>query len=181
MDDNKLIPIKITILRGDPRKGETPMKYPTGHNPKVIDQLGIGMHYGKTKQLGKGDSEEYAVAMVPLWYLRELYRDMAKAGEDKSLVQVLDEDEAEQFFVDNIPEQEEVILDRKAIEVIEKKVALGLTLTAEQQKMIDPDDDTPGLNKNPRKGFKKKVAGMDKITKGQATVLKNKVANGEEL
>jgi len=154
----ELIPIKITIRRGNKQIGEDAMVYPTGHNGSVVDVEGIGMHYGKTEQIGLGSEFEYAVTAIPQWYLDQLVIDGNKAGET-GLITVLTEVQAEKFFTDHVPEDTEVINDKSRIDLLIAKKQLGVTLTVEELKSIDPADAAPGIINNPRKGFKKKLGG----------------------
>jgi hypothetical protein len=151
-----LVPIKITVRKGDPQNGEPVMKYPKGHNPKIIDQSGIGMHYGKTQQIGKGATEEYALTAVPQWYLDEYIKDAKKAGEE-DLIEVLTEEQAEEFFAQHVPEPDEIIDDKEKIDLLIIKKQLGVELTKEEMKAINPDDNTSGIIKNPKKGFRAKL------------------------
>lgn len=152
----ELIPIKITIRKGDTAKGEAAMKYPAGHNGKLIDQSGIGMFYGKTDQIGKGASQEYAVTAITQEYLDEYLKEAKKAGED-NLIEVLTEAEAEKFFEDHIPEAEEIIEDKQKLEILALKAQAGIPLTEKERNAFDPTHEEKGIKLNDRKGFKGKL------------------------
>lgn len=146
-----MIPIKITIRRGDPAKNEPAMKYPDGHDPQIIDKLGIGMHYCQSQQLGDGDDVQYAITCVPRAYAEEYKR---QAGDD---VQFLTKSEAEDIFANDIDEPEEVINDRARLEMLSLKAQAGIALTAKEKEAFDPNSNEKGIIKNPRKGLANKL------------------------
>lgn len=156
----ELIPVKITIVRGDPRLGEDMMRYPKGYNASTV-QLGGGPRYGKTLQIGNGDPEEHALILVEQWYLDEFIKDATKAGEE-SRVEVITEADADKFFLDHVIEQEEKVNDRQRLEVLALKKQAGLTLTADEKKAFDPADPTPGVVAVSRGSWKDFKAFLDK-------------------
>lgn len=146
----ELVPLRIKIVRGDPTKGESKMKHPPGHDATMIDAHGIGMYYAKNSGLSFGDDFQYAVTALPP-AMAQAYIDNAGG-----LVEVITEAQAESFFATELNEADEIINDPDRLEIIKVKLAAGKTLIAQEEKMIDPNDITPGIVKNPRKGFKNK-------------------------
>ena len=86
---------------------------------------------------------------------------------------VVEVNEAEAQRVGIIGEPEEVINDQAKVKRIEIKVALGQKLTVEDQKAIDPNDDTSGIVK--RKNITHKISEL-KTKELKGAFLKEKYA-----
>lgn len=110
---------------------------------RYIDIRGIGWHYNKVSNLGKGGDYGEAATCVP-----ETFANAAVAlFPDK--ISILTELEFEDFYdnYSHIEEPDEEI-DFEIIQGIQAKQALGLTLTSQQLSAIDPNTDTRGIRKN---------------------------------
>ena len=151
-----LVPILITIKRGDPSKGENQHVLPAGHNGSVIDQEGIGMQYGKTEQIGDGSPVEYAITAVPQWYADQYIKETTAAGEPER-VKILTELEAEKFYLDHIPEKDYIVTDKAHLEILALKKQAGIALSPEEISAFDLDAPTEGIKRNKGKGFKAKL------------------------
>lgn len=150
----EMVPIKVKILR----KSNGHADYPDFNQvsssirkglvwSKFIDVHGIQWHYNKLKSLGKGHSHGECGTLVP--------SDFAEAAESlfPDRVEILTEAEWETFYNDyaHVNEEDEDI-DIDVLQKIKLKQDLGIALTAQQQKAIDPNDDTVrGIKKNKNK------------------------------
>ena len=146
----ELVPIKIKLVyREEMVDGKLKSRrHPKGHDGNVMDRDGIGMHYSRD---GK-----YAVTAVPQAYLDE-YLTKATEAKEEGQIQVITEAEAEQFFADEKPESDEVMNDRRKIDILVAKAQAGINLKPAELKAFDANDDAPGIVKNHWKGFIKKV------------------------
>jgi len=118
---------------------------------KYIDVNGLGWQYDKLA----GHDEELPDSPIGTW-LGMIVVDDTFCKEAVAMfpdeVTKLTEAEAEDFW-DNrahIKEPDERI-DEKVITAIKMKQDMGIELTANQVKALDPTDDTPGISKNHNK------------------------------
>lgn len=118
---------------------------------KYVDVAGLGWHYDKTsghkeETLDSPRGQQWGVLIVPEQFAAEAI------AEFPDLVTELTEVELEDFH-DNkarahLPDEE---VDVDILTGIKLKQDLGIPLTEQQQKALDPDDDTRGIVKSKRK------------------------------
>lgn len=156
--------IKVTVRRGDYAKGEDMMVYPARYNAQEVDRNGIGPTNvngvgAYSKGIGKGAAEEWCYIL-----LDDKLADEYATDPDMEIVDAVTADaDMEAWRVAN-HESEIVIKDpervrfvqekqlRSAERVVDAKTPVSdYTLTAEEQKILDPDDPTPGINKRLRR------------------------------
>ena len=118
---------------------------------KYIDINGLGWHYDKQC----GHKEEDPTSPYGIWYgvliVNKEFADEALA-EFPDLIEKLTETKLKDFY-DNrahAHEQDEEI-DIQVVQAIKAKQDLGISLTSEQEKAIDPTDDARGIRKNKKK------------------------------
>jgi len=154
-----LVPLKIKILQND----DGSCKYPELNNitaanrgnvdwTKYIDKFG-GWHYDKTsghaeETVGSPLGEWHGLVFMPTEFAKEAVSLFPETCSE------LPEVEAEEFYNTkaHVKDPEENI-DIDVVTGIKLKQDLGLTLTTDQTKAIDPNDDTVGITKNKRKVF----------------------------
>jgi len=160
----KLVPIKVKIKNG------ANYKYPSFNQLNVvknwmragnkgdwsnyIDTEGIGWKYDNAGSFTRVDGETpegfwCAVCFVPVQFAQEAL--VAFPQE----VTILDELTLEAFYDNRVaiefPDEE---IDIDIVEKIKLKKDLGLTLTPQQVRAIDPLDDEVGIRKNKNKTWK---------------------------
>ena len=153
-----LVPIKVKIgLKPNghakyPNFNQLPAVISAGMDwSNYVDSLGLGWHYDQTSGHKEATPDspygmQWGVLIVP-----KPFADQAVAMFPAECAK-LTEAELEDFY-DNkahINEPDE-IFDEKVLNGIQAKRSLGLELTPQQLKAIDPDDDTPGIRKNKRR------------------------------
>jgi hypothetical protein len=118
---------------------------------KYVDIHGLSWHYDKTSghQEDTPDSpwgQQWGVLIVP-----EEFASQAVAAFPDVCAR-LTEAGLEAFYDEkaHAHEQDERI-DLPVLEGIRAKQAIGRPLTPQQEKALDPDDDTPGIRKNPKR------------------------------
>jgi len=159
----KLVPMKIKI--GKQTNGH--YKYPDFNSLDSIRNSGMdwtvwidsngdgnGWHYDQTSDHNNNTEDSpfgqrWGVVVVPKQFVIEAVDVFPNE------CSVLTEEELEDFY-DNkahINEPEE-LFDKDILEGIKLKKDLGLTLTEDQLKALDPNDNTRGIRKNKRKKWK---------------------------
>ena len=118
-----------------------------------VDAYGSGWQYDKTS--GHRDNtddspqgQQWGMLLVP-----ETFADEAVVAFSED-VALLTELEIEDFYNNkaHIYDEEEDI-DQSILEKIKLKQDLNIPLTTQQQKALDPEDDTPGIRKNKKKNW----------------------------
>jgi len=146
----KLI-VKVRIHRGDQTKGENMMMYPARYNAQEIDSYGVGplnVMSGAAAYsggIGRGESEEYCLIMLPT----EKAREYAQAPEMEIITPSQADALMEQWRIDN-DEPEEVVNDPDRISAIRAKQAAGIAISDEDRRALDPDDNMRGIVKRIR-------------------------------
>lgn len=117
-----------------------------------IDRHGSGWLYDccghKEEEAGSPAGQQWGMILVP-----QTFADEAVAAFPSDVTK-LTEAEAEDFY-DNkhARDFEDEDIDLKVVDAIRAKQALNLPLTAHQQDALDPDSNTRGIRKNPKKKF----------------------------
>lgn len=163
----ELVPVKVKIgLRQNghakyPNFNILPCVMTAGRDwSQYVDTEGLGWHYDKTS----GHKEEtpdspwgmqWGVLIVPEEFANEA---LARFPDECT---VLTEAELEDFYDNKAHAHEpDEDIDNEVLNAIQLKRALGLPLTPQQQRAIDPEDDTRGIRKNKKrlwKDYKKNV------------------------
>lgn len=149
-----MIPIRIKITRGLNGHNAYP---PFNQLPGPVrgmqdwstffDQSGIGMHYSSSG-FGEGEdpTTQYCGTLVPVEFAE------AAADAFPALVEILTEAEWQSFWegdcYTNQPDQEYAV---EILQALAAKQALGIPLTSEDQRRLDPADSMPGITTNTRK------------------------------
>lgn len=176
-----LVPIKIGVVRGDKTKcrdcgvkitsanefehfhnrssvaRENGMKHPKAHEEfkDLIDSLGIGMRYARINRLDTGSGVQWAITALPEDIANEYVAKSLEDGE-ADMVSIISNEEAEQFFIDEIPEDDHEV-NAPVLEKIKLKKDLGVPLSQGDLDALDPTKEVDGVKLNKTKGFKNKV------------------------
>jgi len=142
--------VKIRIRRGDKSKGEDAMLYPARYNPYEVDANGyatptVGGRCALSGGLARGEDEEWGIVVLKDELADEYALDPDMEIVSESVADAL----MEQWRVDK-GLTEEVVRDPVRLTAIRAKQEAGLALSAEDLKALDPDDETPGINKRLR-------------------------------
>jgi hypothetical protein len=118
---------------------------------RYIDIFGLGWHYDKV--CGHYEDEQdspygmqWGVLIVPKEFA------VQAVAEFPALVFNMTEDDLKTFYNERAHAQEpDELVSIEVLDAIKTKQDLGLVLTAQQNKALDPGDDTPGIRKNKRR------------------------------
>lgn len=116
-----------------------------------VDANGGGWHYDKccahaVERPGSPIGTQHGMLLVPPDFAREALS--AFPG----IVTELSEAEAEAFYNDHAHAHEaEEVVNERIVSGIAAKQGAGVTLSPTDEKALDPDDPTPGINKNRRR------------------------------
>lgn len=157
-----LVPIKVKIgLRED-----NSAKYPDFNQLQVvktsgmdwshyIDKYGTGWMYDTIghRETAKNNDEwdspygqQWGVILVPESFATQavnLFPDEVKT---------IDETKTKSFYESRVtPDQPNVMVDAEVLESIRQRESLGIDVTEEKTKALDPDDPSPGVVKNKNK------------------------------
>lgn len=138
--------IRATIRRNTSENGPS-MVYPKTWNAQEVDRNGkvvspgLGGYGG---DLSRGADSEYVVAVV-----KEGLAEKYVADPD---IKILSETEANALLSENRTKNnisEIAIKNPELVEIIKLKLQRGLSISTEEEKALDPNDSTPGINKIP--------------------------------
>lgn len=145
---------KVRGVHGTPPhkpRPESPMAHPyfiyEGEDIyNLVDKVGIGQNYQQDGGFSFGDDEQFTLVALP-----KPIADAFMVAHPTRVFQMTDI-EAKEFFEDkaHVNDQEELI-DTEIVQRIKLKQDMGIPLTPQQKKAINPDDPTPGIRKNPNK------------------------------
>lgn len=136
--------IKIEIKRGDIKKGEHQMEYPPCYDPMEVEHALIGgILY--PNEIGRGADKEDCVLCLRDDPLADEY--IAESGGRIVALSELEVDDYMKTRWERRNDPEEKVVDPDRIVAIQLKTALGLNLTEEDNKALDPDKRTPGINR----------------------------------
>ncbi len=161
---SNLVPIRVKIRYGDRGNGKTGYLYPDLDQvsstirkglrwQEYIDRYGSGWFYDNENNIGDTDAYNsdpdvrYGMMLVP-----EAFADAAKTAFPTE-VEELTEPQVEEFIDTRaMTKHEDIIRDPAALTEIQIKQQRGTAQDLiDVNKALDPDDDTPGLKKNPIK------------------------------
>ena len=134
---------------------------------RYIDVFGLGWHYDKTsghkeETVDSPHGQQYGVLIVP-----EAFADEAEL-EFSDTCEIIEDAELETFYEEKAHAHEpDEDIDEHILAAIKAKQDVGVALTPQQIKALDPEDDTPGIKKNKNKIF------ADFIVKRGVTIKKN--------
>jgi len=154
----ELVPLKVKI--GIKENGQA--KYPDFNQlqvvkdsgmdwSKYVDIQGLGWHYDKTsghkeETVDSPFGQQWGVLIVPKVFVTEA---TTTFPDDCTK---LTESELEDFYNNKAHAHEpDEKINEKVLQGIQMKQSLGLSLTEQQIKALDPNDNTPGITKNKRK------------------------------
>jgi len=155
--------VKVKIRRGDRSKGEDMMVYPAGYNAEEVDSYGFGPSVlngtgGYSGGIGRGFAEESCLIV-----LEDEVADRYAQDPDMEIIDEAAADSLSEQWRIAKHETEIVIREPETVRYLQDKKAKGAervadgkgviseyTLTAEELKILDPDDPTPGINKRLR-------------------------------
>jgi len=157
---NDLVPIKVIIENGKTFKYpdfnqlqcvKNWMKSNEGDWSNYISIVGNGWQYDNVGTFGEDDGETPEGKWCGLLLMpREFVEQALVAFPDN--IFILNETECQEFYdnrhAKDFPDEE---IDKTILEGIKLKKDLGLVLTSEQEKALDPTDDTIGIRKNKNK------------------------------
>ena len=151
--------VRVRIRRGDPKvndpktgKPETQMMYPDRFDAIEVDRYGLAAsgvngavaHSGK---IGLGGIEEHQLIILPDALAAE-YVDADPTHFD--ILNNVQADAIMETWREDQGYSETIVRNPELVTAIINKQAAGITLTAEELAALDPDDRTPGINKNRR-------------------------------
>jgi len=111
-----------------------------------IDVIGISWHYNKVENLGTGADNGEACSCVPLDFAEEA----VKLFPDR--VSTMTELEFQDFYDNKAHAHEpDEHMDLEILKGIQLKKSLGIALTTNQEKAIDPNTEVRGIRKNKQK------------------------------
>lgn len=152
-----LVAIKIKILSGQgkclyPDFNQLPVVKDSGLDwSQYIDQEGSGWLYDKKCGHAEVDSESPVGEWMGMLLIPEQFAVEALVKFPDRITR-LNKVETEVFYNDRVTcKMSDEEIDADVLSRIKAKQDLGLPLTAEQEKALDPDDDTPGIRKNKKK------------------------------
>lgn len=128
---------KINIQREHPEEGRTHYTYPKEYDPKKIQVLAYESTGCESDVTKRGDTEEYLIGAV--------------ADADAEIFSKIGEELTEEEITtlgNKWTKQVEKITDQETVLKICAKAALGETLTDEEKAVINPDNETKGINKS---------------------------------
>ena len=137
--------VKVRIRRGDPRKGEPQMVYPSLFDPQEVHARGIGhVHgrYGYSGHIGMGGNEEWTIVGVD-----DAVATRYATDADMAIVTPVEADALIEEWRVFRGDPAEVVTDPQRIQAIATKQAAGLALTDEDREALDPEGDTHGVNR----------------------------------
>ena len=119
---------------------------------KYIDTYGTGWHYDccghQDVEAGSPSGQQWGMLLVP-----EDFADQAILL-FPLVVSKMTEVEAKDFYDNKVTKKvSEEIINNEILQGIKLKQDMGIQLTADQLKAIDPNDDMPGIVKNKKKSF----------------------------
>ncbi len=131
--------VKVKIRHGGP--SESQMVYPARYRAQEVDRAGTGS-LAYSGQIGRGGGHEYCIIGLENGladiYARDPNMEIISADETDTLM--------DQWRKDNgLPE--EYVSDPNRIQAIIAKKLIGMELSEEDLKAMDPEDDCPGLRK----------------------------------
>ena len=138
--------VKVRVHRGS--VGQNQMVYPARYNAFEVDREGIGpssvMPGGGaySGHIGLGASEEWCLIVLPNALADEYVQDP-----DMEVIASAQADLLMDEWRRLKGEPDEVISDVNRLGAIAAKRGAGLRLSADDLKALDPDDDTPGVNR----------------------------------
>jgi len=155
--------VKVHIHRGDQTKGENQMEYPARYNALEVDTFGVGPlnvmggAAAYSGGIGRGEDEEWCLIVLP----DALATEYAEDPEMELITSTEADTLMEQWRIDN-NEPEEVTTDPDRISAIRAKQAVGIALSADDLRALDPNDPMRGINKRLRP-IHKKIADIDDV------------------
>ena len=151
----ELTTIKVKI--GKKKNGHS--KYPDFHLlqvvidadmdwAKYVDVYGLGWKYDKKCGHDEVDAESLQGIWLGMLIVPEVFAIQAVAMFPDE-VELLDNVDAESFYNNRVTiKMSDEIIDTDVLQGIKLKQDLGQSLTLQQQKALDPNDDRPGIRKN---------------------------------
>ena len=157
--------VKVRIRRGG--TNENMMVYPARYRAQEVDRNGFGptmMGLAYEGRIGRGANEEYCIIC-----LEDALADIYARDPNMEVIEPDDADALmEQWRKDNgLPE--EYVSDPNRVQAIIAKRLIGMELSEEDKRAMDPDDSCPGLSK--RKCNMRKF-----VAKGGKTITEKKLA-----
>ena len=138
--------VRVRIHRGS--VGQNQMVYPARYNAFEVDREGIGPSNvmlgggGYSGHIGLGASEEWCLIVLPSALADEYALDP-----DMDIVTPAQADVLLETWRVLKGEPDEVVRDPDRLTTIAVKQQAGLRLSAYDLKALDPDDETPGINR----------------------------------
>ena len=138
--------VRVRIHRGS--VGQNQMVYPARYNAFEVDRAGIGPTSimqggaGYSGHIGLGGSEEWCLIVLPSALADEYALDP-----DMDIVTPAQADVLLETWRVLKGEPDEVVRDPDRLTTIAVKQQAGLRLSAYDLKALDPDDETPGINR----------------------------------
>jgi hypothetical protein len=136
--------LKIRIRRGDSRKGEHQMVYPDIYDAMEVEQVKVGpILY--PNEIGKGASEEDCLICFGDDTIADEYISQSKGD-----ITQLTEAEVDEYMStrwERRNDGEEQVTNPERLLAIQVKLQAGVTLSAEDRDVLNPDKRVAGINK----------------------------------
>ena len=129
---------------------------------KYVDVMGLGWHYDKTSGHKEETQDSPFGQQWGMLIIPEEFATQAVAVFPADVTR-LTEVELEDFYDNKAHAHEpDELFDEQVLTGIKMKQDLGIALTTQQVKALDPNDDTPGIRKNKNKKWanKKSIVGV---------------------